>query len=607
MICAYITNRGDNSISLIDTDTNVLEGTISGLQPSPLGITTSPDGQFVYITNLSDDSVSKIDTTNDHNVIWTVPVGDAPWGIDITPDGAKLYVGNSADQSITVLDAATGATITTIAAIGGNAFGVAVTPNGLFTYVNTDNNRIVVIDNTTDTIFTTIVSGLLGPLMGIVIDSTGTFAYVTRVSSQTVRRITIATNTISGTVLAGNNTLGIAITPDDNFLYVANNGDGTVSVIDTTTFTVVDTITVGSSPFGVDVTPDGTQVYVANGTDNTVSVIEVATGNVTATVPVGSQPAAFGTFITLCCPLITLSPTDLPAVGVGGFYNESVTASGGLAPYVYTITAGSLPPGLTLNPANGQISGNAGGLGPFNFTITATDAEGCMGSEDYTITVTPFSPGGPVSKGFTPSSVPAGTISTLTISIANTGNTTLTGITFNDIFPAGLEVAPVPNLTNDMGGIASFTATSLSLIGGSIPAFSTGTITIDVISNTAGTYNNDTGVVVSNLGNLGSSTASLTVTAAPSPTPKKKGRSGGGVAASYYICIPKRLFDQGLPTKIFIERSGMFYAYSEDNINYCFTNLPLVSPNYITQRIDIRQGWALAWVDNKWIVTNSPK
>ncbi|MEO8134391.1 MAG: ice-binding family protein [Betaproteobacteria bacterium] len=85
------------------------------------------------------------------------------------------------------------------------------------------------------------------------------------------------------------------------------------------------------------------------------------------------------------CPAITLSPGTLPP-GMGQVsYSQSVTASGGTAPYTYTIAGGALPVGLTLNPATGTISGASGQSGIFNFAIRATDTTGCIGQRSYTL------------------------------------------------------------------------------------------------------------------------------------------------------------------------------------------------------------------------------
>lgn len=87
------------------------------------------------------------------------------------------------------------------------------------------------------------------------------------------------------------------------------------------------------------------------------------------------------------CAVITLSPATLPPAQAQTFYSQSVTASGGTAPYTYTVSSGALPPGLALNPATGLISGFPLQNGLFNFTIRATDANGCIGANPYTMTV----------------------------------------------------------------------------------------------------------------------------------------------------------------------------------------------------------------------------
>jgi hypothetical protein len=52
------------------------------------------------------------------------------------------------------------------------------------------------------------------------------------------------------------------------------------------------------------------------------------------------------------------------------------------------VSSGSLPAGLSLDSAAGQISGIPGGTGTFPFTLTATDAAGSTASRSYAITVT---------------------------------------------------------------------------------------------------------------------------------------------------------------------------------------------------------------------------
>ncbi len=90
--------------------------------------------------------------------------------------------------------------------------------------------------------------------------------------------------------------------------------------------------------------------------------------------------------------LITVSPTTLPAATVAAPYSQSITASGGVSPYVFTVSAGALPAGLTLS-TGGALSGTATAGGSFNFTVLAADSSGApgpfTGSHAYTLTVNP--------------------------------------------------------------------------------------------------------------------------------------------------------------------------------------------------------------------------
>jgi len=85
------------------------------------------------------------------------------------------------------------------------------------------------------------------------------------------------------------------------------------------------------------------------------------------------------------CPVITLSPPTLPAGAVGIPYFQTVTASGGMGPYAYAVSSGMLPPGLSLDPVTGAITGTPTTAGTFNFTITAMDANACTGTLAYSI------------------------------------------------------------------------------------------------------------------------------------------------------------------------------------------------------------------------------
>jgi hypothetical protein len=93
-----------------------------------------------------------------------------------------------------------------------------------------------------------------------------------------------------------------------------------------------------------------------------------------------------GSIFVRPCPAVSLSPAAFGGWVKGVACSKTITASGGTAPYAFAVTAGSLPPGMTLS-SSGVLAGAATGTGSWTFTITATDAQGCQGSQAYTLAI----------------------------------------------------------------------------------------------------------------------------------------------------------------------------------------------------------------------------
>lgn len=88
--------------------------------------------------------------------------------------------------------------------------------------------------------------------------------------------------------------------------------------------------------------------------------------------------------------LIQVLPASLPAGEVGEPYSALLTVTGGLPPYVWTLTPGepALPNGLTLSPG-GLISGTPTEVGVYDFSIRLTESGSRFVDRPYSITVSP--------------------------------------------------------------------------------------------------------------------------------------------------------------------------------------------------------------------------
>ncbi|HET7655632.1 MAG TPA: putative Ig domain-containing protein [Luteimonas sp.] len=107
--------------------------------------------------------------------------------------------------------------------------------------------------------------------------------------------------------------------------------------------------------------------------------------------------------VSIAAPTITVSPSSVPPATVHADYNVVFSASGGTAPYTFTID--TPPPGLTLAP-DGTLAGTPASEGSFAFDIIATDALGSTGSRAYALDV------GPPLIAVSPASLPDGSVGT---------------------------------------------------------------------------------------------------------------------------------------------------------------------------------------------------
>ncbi|MEU4570245.1 fibronectin type III domain-containing protein [Micromonospora sp. NPDC023956] len=87
-------------------------------------------------------------------------------------------------------------------------------------------------------------------------------------------------------------------------------------------------------------------------------------------------------------PTLTFPPP--PAGKVGVPYHQQLTVNGGTAPFTWSVSAGTLPAGLTLDPVTGLLSGTPTTAGTFPFTVQVTDSSAGQASQPVTLVIDPL-------------------------------------------------------------------------------------------------------------------------------------------------------------------------------------------------------------------------
>lgn len=127
------------------------------------------------------------------------------------------------------------------------------------------------------------------------------------------------------------------------------------------------TLPSGALPLGLTLSPSGT-----------ISGTPTSAGTSTFTVAVKDasptpQSVSVNLSVTVSSSPLSVKVISLATPVLGSSYNQTIVASGGTAPYTFSVSSGSLPPGLTIS-SNGTITGTPTTLGTFAATLQVTDS-----------------------------------------------------------------------------------------------------------------------------------------------------------------------------------------------------------------------------------------
>ncbi len=120
---AYLTNKGDGTLSIIDVPSGSVRMTV------PVGkgahaLRVSPDGGTVYVVLSKEDAVAVVEAESGV-VLEKLKVGKLPEQIDLSNDGLWLLVSNNADATVSIIDT-NKLKVTATVPVGDGAYGIQV-------------------------------------------------------------------------------------------------------------------------------------------------------------------------------------------------------------------------------------------------------------------------------------------------------------------------------------------------------------------------------------------------------------------------------------------------------------------------------------------------
>jgi serine/threonine-protein kinase len=279
---AYITNTGTHMVTVLNTATDQVSGTIAIPQGPPQAVSFSPDSRTAYVSvygNHSTPAIVFIDTATD-KVTSTVPVNNHEPGPSATsPDGLSLYVpnhnmaqGGTGDNVLDVINLAT-KKVQSIPVKANPHWAVADNKTGLFYVTNHMSALVTVLNAKTNQIIRTIQTGETPHSEALSPD--GSRLAVTSYSGNEVFLINTATDQMIKQITVGKEPLDITYSPDGRYLFTVNNLDNTVTVIDTADNLVIADIRTGKAPTSISVLPNGRQAYVTDENSGNIEILNL--------------------------------------------------------------------------------------------------------------------------------------------------------------------------------------------------------------------------------------------------------------------------------------------------------------------------------------------
>jgi len=290
---AYVTSEKDDALTLIDTATLAVKGTMATCKRAR-HIQRAPDGTLLVAC--TDSNQADVIDPRGGVSLRRIALGDEPEAFDLSPDGKTLYVSNEDAAEMSFIDAATGRTLKSVK-VGQEPEGVKASADGKTVYVTSEAASLVhVIDTASGKVLKNIAVGKRPRRMAITPD--GRELWVTNELDASVSIVSTADHAVvarlafevKGVRRDDITPVGILMTPDGKRAYVALGRANHVAFVDVAKREVTNLVLVGKRAWNVALEKSGARLWVVNGLSDDVTVVDVAAAKAIKSIPVGRVP-----------------------------------------------------------------------------------------------------------------------------------------------------------------------------------------------------------------------------------------------------------------------------------------------------------------------------
>jgi YVTN family beta-propeller protein len=288
----FITNTKSNSISVIDTRTLEVTGTIALGQGKPNRIVFHPDGKHAWVVYDKSHDLGIVDAEA-RKLVKRVKIGGNPYNLNFSPDGRYLYVldwsSDTSNDEIIVWDLHTEKIAWRVEVSTWPAHSVFSRDGRLFYVSGETAGDVTVVDTTTHAAVARIVHGG-GDAMGLALTADGKTLYAGAGENKAVLKIDTASNKQVASIAVPGVVHETTLTLDGKHLYVTLRKANKVVIVSTADDKIVKVLDSRGYPDLVTMEPTGRYALVTNRYADAVSVIDVTTHKEIRRIHVGKAP-----------------------------------------------------------------------------------------------------------------------------------------------------------------------------------------------------------------------------------------------------------------------------------------------------------------------------